>query len=74
VIEADATRADFVFDATANAFSCPARKTLLNNGLVRDDGAMPYRASTRDCWASRIVTRNLYEAEREHVRGLRETP
>ena len=24
--------------------------------------------------ASRIVTRNLYEAERAHVRGLRETP
>ncbi len=46
---------------------------------------MPYRASTKDCRgcalkarctkaASRIVTRNLYEAEREHVRGLRETP
>jgi transposase len=50
VIEADATRAYFVFDATANAFTCSAGKTLLNNGLVRDDGAMPYRASTRDCW------------------------
>jgi hypothetical protein len=43
------TRADFTFDATANAFICPAGKTLLNNGLVRDDGTMPYRASTRDC-------------------------
>ena len=79
------TRADFTFDATANVFTCPAGKKLLNNGLVRDDGTMPYRASTRDCRdcalkarctkaASRIVTRNLYEAERAHVRGLRETP
>ncbi len=79
------TRADFTFDATANAFICPAGKKLPNNGLVRDDGTMPYRASTRDCRgcalkarctkaASRIVTRNLYEAEREHARGLRETP
>ena len=79
------TRADFAFDATANVFTCPAGKKLLNNSLVRDDGTMPYRASTRDCRdcalkarctkaASRIVTRNLYEAERAHVRGLRETP
>ena len=76
------TRADFTFDATTNAFACPAGKRLLNNGLVRDDGTMPYRASSRDCRgcalktrcakaASRILTRNLYEAECEHARGLR---
>lgn len=46
---------------------------------------MPYRASTKDCrecamrarctkGSKRIVTRNLYEAECEHVRGLKETP
>ena len=79
------TRADFTFDADANAFTCPAGKKLANKGLVRDDGTMPYRASTTDCRRcalktrctkaqARIVTRNLYEAEREHVRGLRETP
>ena len=34
------TRADFTFDATTNAFNCPAGKTLLSNGLVRDDGTM----------------------------------
>jgi hypothetical protein len=79
------TRADFTFDAAANAFVCPAGKRLLNNGLVREDGTMPYRASTKDCrgcvlkerctkGVRRIVTRNLYEAEREHVRGLKETP
>ena len=79
------TRADFTFDAAANVFVCPGGKQLMNNGLVRDDGTMPYRASTKDCrecalkarctkGAKRIVTRNLYEAEREHVRGLKETP
>ena len=79
------TRADFAFDAETNTFTCPAGKKLVNKGLVRDDGAMPYRASTIDCRgcalkarctkaAARIVTRNLYEAQREYVRGLKETP
>jgi hypothetical protein len=79
------TRADFMFDAAANAFVCPAGKHLLNNGLVREDGTMPYRASTKDCrgcalkerctkGVQRIVTPNLYEAERQHVRELKETP
>ena len=35
------TRADFTFDATTNAFICPAGNTLLNNGLLCDDGACP---------------------------------
>jgi hypothetical protein len=75
------TRADFTFDAAANAFVCPTGKRLLNKGLVRDDGTMPYRASTKDCRdcalkvrctksSKRTAMRNLYEAEREHVRGL----
>jgi hypothetical protein len=79
------TRAGFTFDAAANAFLCPAGKQLTNSGLVREDGTMPYRASMKDCrecalktrctkGAKRIVTRNLYEAERKHARGLKETP
>ncbi len=79
------TRADFTFNAAANVFICPGGKQLTNNGLVRADGTMPYRASTKDCrecalkarctkGLKRIVTRNLFEAEREHVRGLKETP
>ena len=43
------TRADFTFDATANAFICPAGKKLLNKALVREDGTVPNRTSTRDC-------------------------
>jgi hypothetical protein len=29
------TRADFILDAAANVFICPASKQLTNNGLVR---------------------------------------
>ncbi|HTI80940.1 MAG TPA: hypothetical protein VL614_10880 [Acetobacteraceae bacterium] len=47
------TRADFSFDATRNAFTCPNGKPLKNSGLVREDGTMPYSASTRDCRACR---------------------
>ena len=52
--------------------------------MVREDGTVPYWASTKDCracslkprctkGAKRIVTRNLFEAEREHVRALKGT-
>jgi transposase len=79
------TRADFKFDPVANVFICPAGKQLVNKGLVRDDGTMPYHASTKDCRdcalkasctksERRVVTRNFYEAEREHVRALKGTP
>ena len=75
------TRADFTFDPQANAFSCPGGKQLRSTGLARDDGTVPYWASSKDCRAcplkprctkgeKRIVTRNLFEAEREHVRAL----
>jgi transposase len=79
------TRADFSFDPERNLFVCPGGKTLTNSGLVRPDGTMPYRASTKDCracalkaqcttGAKRIVTRNVFEAEREFVRSLKDTP
>jgi transposase len=78
------TRADFSFDAEANVFICPGGKHLRSTGLVRPDGTVPYWASTRDCRVcslkpgctkgeKRIVTRNLFEAQREHVRALTET-
>jgi len=78
------TRSDFTFDPQANLFICPGGKQLKSTGLVRDDGTVPYFASTMDCRAyafrphctngtKRIVTRNLFEAERAHVRGLKGT-
>ena len=78
------TRAEFTFDPHANVFVCPGGKQLKSTGLVRDDGTVPYFASTKDCrvcglkprctkGTKRIVTRNLFEAEREQVRALRGT-
>ncbi len=78
------TRADFTFDPQTNAFTCPGGKSLKSTGLVRDDGTVPYWASPKDCRAcplkprctkgeKRIVTRNLFEAEREYVRALKGT-
>jgi transposase len=78
------SRADFKFDEQANQFTCPGGKALTSSGLVRSDGAVPYWASTRDCRAcslkpnctsgsKRIVTRHVYEKEREHVRALKGT-
>jgi transposase len=78
------TRSDFTFDPQANLFVCPGGKQLKSTGLVRDDGTVPYFASTTDCRAcalkprctkgtKRIVTRNLFEAEREQVRVLKGT-
>src|SRR6201993_4388156 len=45
------TRADFTFDPQANAFVCPAAKQLRSSGMVREDGTVPYWASTKDCRA-----------------------
>jgi hypothetical protein len=78
------TRADFKFDDQANTFTCPGGKTLKSSGLIRDDGTIPYRASTVDCGtcllkpdcttgAKRIVTRHLFEKERQHVKALKGT-
>ena len=78
------TRADFTFDPQAKVFVCPGGKQLKSTGLVREDVTVPYLASTKDCRTcalkprctkgkKRIVTRNLFEAEREHVRALKGT-
>jgi transposase len=78
------TRADFSFDHQSNTFVCPGGKILKSNGHVRDDGTVPYRASTADCrtcslksacttGTKRIVTRHLFEKEREHVKALKGT-
>jgi transposase len=78
------TRGDFTFDPQANVFVCLGGKQLKSTGLVRPDGTIPYWASPKDCrvcalkprctkGTKRIVTRNLFEAEREHVRALKGT-
>jgi transposase len=78
------TRANFTFDPQTNVFVCLGGKQLKSTGLVRPDGTIPYWASPKDCrvcalkprctkGTKRIVTRNLFEAEREHVRALKGT-
>lgn len=78
------TRSAFTFDAERNVFTCPGGKLLKSSGLVRDDGTIPYWASTKDCGAcalkpgctkgaKRILTRNMFEAEREQARAMRGT-
>jgi transposase len=78
------TRAAFRFEPEQNVYICPGGKQLTHSGLVRDDGTMQYIASTKDCracslksrcttGAKRIVTRNLFEAERDQVRAMKGT-
>ena len=78
------TRSAFAFDAERNLFTCPGGKLLKSSCLVRDGGTIPYWASTKDCGscalkpgctkgAKRILTRNMFEAEREQVRAIRGT-
>jgi transposase len=79
------TRSEFSYDAQANVFTCPNGKLLTSRGKARDDGTISYWASTKDCRTcplksrcttgeKRIVTRNVFEAERERVRALLGTP
>jgi len=75
------TRSDFAFDAERNVLVCPGGKLLKSSGFMRDDGSIPYWASTKDCGACalkpscttgprRLITRHFFEAEREQVRAL----
>lgn len=77
------TRAEFTFDPQAGVF-VPEASKLKSTGLIHDDGTVPYFASTKDWRAyalkpgctkrtKRIVTRNLFETERDHPRALRGT-
>jgi hypothetical protein len=78
------TRTAFQFDTGQNHYICTGGNHLKSSSLVRGDGTMSYLASTRDCRAcaqrprcttgtKRIVTRNMFEAEREQVRAMRGT-
>src|ERR1700733_1304367 len=80
----DRPGADFQFDNQTNSFTCPGGNALKSSGLIRDDGTVPYWASTTDCracalkpactaGAKRIVTRHLFEKERQHVKALKGT-
>jgi hypothetical protein len=70
------TRPDFTFDAETSVFICPGGKPLLSTRLVHPDGqhhGLPRLRPRCTRWSRRIVTRNRFEHQREHVRALRGT-
>ena len=78
-------RADFTYDHTGDAYTCPAGKLLTSRGTRVNDGAtLIYRASTYDCAAcdmkprccpntpARKVPRSIYEGARDMAREIAE--
>jgi hypothetical protein len=79
------TRAEFRFDRERDAYICPAGHDLRTTGQIVGGGLKQYRAKPTSCGpcalkacctsgTARMVTRNVYEDEREHVRQLAGTP
>ena len=78
-------RADFAFDPARDVYVCPAGHNLRTTGAVIPGGLRQYRAKPTFCGPcalkprctaglARMVTRNVHENEREHVRQLAGTP
>lgn len=80
-------RADFRYDKSADAYICPAGKSLATTGTLVNDGAtLIYRGSTAACGQcqfkprcspntpARKIPRSLYEAARDLARSLADTP
>ncbi len=77
------SREDFRYDEIADAYTCPAGKTLTTSGtLVNDDPTLLYLASTRDCapcpfkarccpkMPARRIPRSIYECARDLAQSL----
>jgi transposase len=80
-------RADFAYDAEADAYTCPEGKTLTTSGTVVNEGTTRiYRGSTFVCGPcqlkeqccpntpARKIPRSIYEGAREVARSLAGTP
>lgn len=80
------SRADFTYDAQADAYICPGGNTLKTTGAVHDGRTRLYRARKADCDGcalkqrccpkapQRKVPRDIHEATRDRVRALSTTP
>ena len=81
------SRVDFTYDHEADAYTCPAGKTLTTSGAVVNEGTTRlYLGSTFDCGPcefkeqccpktpARRIPRSIYEAAREATRALAGTP
>jgi hypothetical protein len=75
------TRAEFGFDRERDVYVCPTGHDLKTTGHIVSGGLKQYRASPMSCGpcalkprcttgTARMVTRNVHEDEREHVRQL----
>ena len=75
------TRAEFGFDRERDVYVCPTGHDLKTTGHIVSGGLRQYRASPASCGpcalkprcttgTARMVTRNVHEDEREHVRQL----
>ena len=78
------TRADFVYDAENDLYTCPAGKELKTSGTAHDGTTLKYIAKRTDCGQcplkphcttgrERRLQRDVNEAARDHVRSLMET-
>lgn len=79
------TRVEFAFDRERDIYVCPTGHDLRTTGAVISGGLKQYRAKPTACGPcalkpqctaglARMVTRNVHEDEREHVRQLAGTP
>ena len=80
------SRADFIYHAQADLYTCPGGNTLRTTGKVHDGRTRLYRARKADCDScalkrqccpkapSRKVPRDIDEQTRDHVRALAGTP
>lgn len=79
------TRAEFRYDRERDVYVCPAGHDLRTTGAIIPGGLRQYRAKPMSCGPcalkprctaglARMVTRNVHEEEREHVRQLVGTP
>ena len=80
------SRAEFTYDHSGDAYTCPAGKLLTTRGtVVNDDTTLMYRASTFDCATcalkprccpntpARKIPRSIYEGARDMAREIAET-
>ena len=79
------SRADFLYDATRDSYTCPGGKTLKTTGRVHEGRTLYYRSRKPDCEAcplkpqccpkspSRRIPRDIDEDVRDQVRALAHT-
>jgi transposase len=79
------SRADFVYDAERDVYTCPNDRPLRTSGTVHDGRARNYLSRPADCRACKLkaqctrapfrkIARDINEEARDHARSLKDTP